>query len=397
MDTPIPATSGKGPVANLALRRAAGEIHADPVQERIVLRLQSVHDQLTAMAAHPARPGLLARWGLARAPKPVSGPHGLYIWGPVGRGKSMLMDLFFAEAKTAPKRRVHFHEFMAEVHERLDVWRKMSDADRKRSAWRVREAGDDPIAPVAKQVAAEARLLCFDEFQVTQIADAMILARLFDAVFAHGVTVVATSNRQPDDLYKDGINRALFLPFIQRLKQRCNVVELVSARDYRLDRLVEAPVWYAPIGAGSAAALDMAWTRLTLGAEPQHCVLTIKGRKLEVAREAAGVARFTFEELCARPLGSIDYLTIAATFHTVILEGIPLLTPDRRNEAARFVSLIDALYEVRVKLVASAAAEPDRLYTDGDGAFEFQRTASRLFEMRSGSYMAEERRSVPES
>jgi cell division protein ZapE len=168
----------------------------------------------------------------------------------------------------------------------------------------------------------------------------------------------------------------------------------VSARDYRLDRLVEAPVWYTPLGQGSAAALDLAWTRLTLGAEPQHCVLTVKGRKLEVSREAAGVARFTFEELCARPLGSIDYLTLAATFHTIILEGIPLLTPDRRNEAARFVSLIDALYEARTKLVASAAAEPDRLYPDGDGAFEFQRTASRLFEMRSASYIAEERRLV---
>jgi cell division protein ZapE len=273
----------------------------------------------------------------------------------------------------------------------------MSDADRRRSPWRVKDAGDDPIAPVAKQVASEAHLLCFDEFQVTQIADAMILGRLFDAVFAHGVAVVATSNRTPDDLYRDGINRALFLPFIERLKARCDVVELVSARDYRLDRLVEAPVWYAPLGAGSSVALDLAWTRLTLGAEAQQCVLTIKGRKLDVSREAAGVARFTFEELCARPLGSLDYLAIAATFHTVILENIPLLTPDRRNEAARFVSLIDALYEARTKLVASAAAEPDRLYPDGDGAFEFQRTASRLFEMRSAAYMAEERRDVTEA
>ena len=366
-------------------RVASGALTGDAAQAGAASRL----DALAAALSAPQKRGLFSK-----PPEPV---RGVYLWGGVGRGKSMLMDMFFAEAKISPKRRVHFHEFMAEVHERLDVWRKMGDADRKRSPWRVRDAGDDPIAPVAKQVASEARLLCFDEFQVTQIADAMILARLFDAVFAHGVTVVATSNRQPDDLYKDGINRALFLPFIQRLKERCDVVELASARDYRLDRLVEAPVWYAPLGAGSAAALDMAWTRLTLGADPQHCVLTVKGRKLEVAREAAGVARFTFGELCARPLGSIDYLTIAATFHTLILEGIPLLTPDRRNEAARFVSLIDALYEARVKLVANAAAEPDRLYTDGDGAFEFQRTASRLFEMRSASYMAEERRSLPES
>ena len=366
-------------------RVASGALTGDPAQAAAADRL----DALAADLAKPQKRGLFAK-----APEPA---QGLYLWGGVGRGKSMLMDLFFAETNVSPKRRVHFHEFMAEVHERLDIWRKMSEADRKRSPWRVSSAGDDPIAPVAKQVASEARLLCFDEFQVTQIADAMILARLFDAVFAHGVTVVATSNRHPDDLYKDGINRGLFLPFIQRLKERCGVFELVSARDYRLDRLVEAPVWYAPLGQGSAAALDLAWTRLTLGAEPQRCVLTVKGRKLDVAREAAGVARFTFEELCARPLGSIDYLTIAATFHTVILDGIPLLTPDRRNEAARFVSLIDALYEARTKLVASAAAEPDRLYPDGDGAFEFQRTASRLFEMRSASYIAEERRNLAEN
>lgn len=366
-------------------RVASGTLTDDAAQAEAASRL----DELALILAHPPR-----RSFFGKAPEP---PRGLYLWGGVGRGKSMLMDLFFAEAKVSPKRRVHFHEFMAEVQERLDTWRKMSEPDRKRSPWRVSGAGDDPIAPVAKQVASEARLLCFDEFQVTQIADAMILARLFDAIFAHGVTVVATSNRHPDDLYKDGINRGLFLPFIARLKERCDVLELAAERDYRLDRLVEAPAWYAPLGAGSSTALDMAWTRLTLGAEPQHCVLTVKGRKLQVAREAAGVARFTFEELCARPLGSIDYLTIAATFHTVILEGIPLLTPDRRNEAARFVSLIDALYEARVKLVASAAAEPDRLYPDGDGAFEFQRTASRLFEMRSASYMAEERRSLTES
>lgn len=349
-------------------------------------------DRLDALAHELANPPKKKLFG--KAPEP---PRGLYLWGGVGRGKSMLMDLFFAVVQAEPKRRVHFHEFMSEVQERLDIWRKMSESDRKRSPWQVRGAGDDPIAPVAKQIASEAQLLCFDEFQVTQIADAMILGRLFDALFARSVTVVATSNRKPDDLYKDGINRQLFLPFIGKLKAHCEVMELASARDYRLDRLVEAPVWYAPLGAGSSEALNLAWDRLTLGAEPQHCVLTVKGRKLDVAREAAGVARFTFEELCARPLGPLDYLTLAATFHTIILEGIPLLTPDRRNEAARFVSLIDALYEARTKLVASAAAEPDRLYPEGDGAFEFQRTASRLFEMRSASYMAEERRGLTES
>lgn len=362
-------------------RVESGALSEDPAQAEAASRLDALAERL----ANARKLGLFSK------PKPETG---LYLWGGVGRGKSMLMDLFFAEAKTEPKRRVHFHEFMAEVHERLDVWRKMSEADRKRSPWRVKGAGDDPIAPVARQVISEARLLCFDEFQVTQIADAMILGRLFTQLFERGVTVVATSNRHPDDLYKDGINRQLFLPFIALLKERCDVMELVSARDYRLDRLTEAPVWYAPLGADSAAALDRAWDRLTFGAEPQHCVLTVKGRKLEVSREAAGVARFSFEELCARPLGPIDYLAIAGNFHTVLLEGVPQLTPDRRNEAARFVSLIDALYEARVKLVASAAAEPDALYPAGDGAFEFERTASRLYEMRSRDYLSEGRREV---
>ena len=316
---------------------------------------------------------------------------GLYMWGGVGRGKSMLMDLFFEHAPVEARRRVHFHEFMAEVHDRLDAWRKLSEDERKRSEWRVKGAGDDPIAPVAKQIASEANLLCFDEFQVTQIADAMVLARLFEALFERHVTVVATSNRHPNDLYKDGINRPLFLPFIEHLKANCDVMELASERDYRLDRLIEAPVWYAPLGGESERALDQAWDRLTLGAEPQHCVLTVKGRKLEVHREAAGVARFTFEELCARPLGSRDYLAIAANFNTVILSGIPTLGPENRNEAARFVSLIDSFYEAKVKLVASAAAEPEELYPEGDGSFEFERTVSRLHEMRSTDYLAEER------
>lgn len=316
---------------------------------------------------------------------------GLYMWGGVGRGKSMLMDMFFESAPVEARRRVHFHEFMAEVHDRLDAWRKLSQDDRKRSEWRVKGAGDDPIAPVAKQIASEASLLCFDEFQVTQIADAMVLARLFEALFDMAVTVVATSNRHPNDLYKDGINRPLFLPFIEHLKAHCEILELASERDYRLDRLIEAPVWYSPLGPESEAALDRAWDRLTLGAEPQHCVLTVKGRKLEVQREAAGVARFTFEELCARPLGSRDYLAIAANFNTVILSGIPTLGPENRNEAARFVALIDALYEAKIKLVASAAAEPESLYPEGDGSFEFERTASRLHEMRSTDYLSEAR------
>ena len=367
--------------AQYEARLASGALTEDAAQAEAAARL----DALAIRLAHARKPGWFSK------PKPE---RGLYLWGGVGRGKSMLMDLFFAEAKIAPKRRVHFHEFMAEVHERLDEWRKMSADARRQSAWRVKGAGDDPIAPVARRVADEAQLLCFDEFQVTQIADAMILGRLFTQLFERGVTVVATSNRHPDALYKDGINRQLFLPFIDLLKERCEVMELAASRDYRLDRLTEAPVWYAPLGDASAAALDRAWDRLTLGAAPQHCMLTVKGRKLEVTREAAGVARFSFEELCARPLGPLDYLAIAATFHTLIIEGIPKLSADKRNEAARFVSLIDALYEAKVKLVASAEAEPDQLYPAGDGAFEFERTASRLFEMRSTDYLAAARREI---
>jgi cell division protein ZapE len=303
----------------------------------------------------------------------------------------MLMDLFFEDAAPKAKRRVHFHEFMAEIQDLLDTWRKMPEAERRRSPWRVKSAGDDPIPPVAKQVAASAQLLCFDEFQVTQIADAMILARLFEQLFARGITMVATSNREPDDLYKDGINRPLFLPFIKHLKERCDIFHLASDRDYRLDRLIAAPIWYAPLGPEADASLDAVWERLTSGAQAQHVTLTVKGRKLEVSCEAAGVARFTFQELCARPLYSRDYLAIAAHFHTIILSGIPLLGPENRNEAARFVALIDALYEAKIKLVASAAAEPEALYPEGDGAFEFERTSSRLHEMRSTDYLAEER------
>ncbi len=358
-----------------AARLDDGLIAPDAAQAEAVTRLAALADTL----AKPARRGWFAKAAPVR---------GLYIWGSVGRGKSMLMDLFFDAAPLRAKRRVHFHEFMAETHQRLNDWRKLTSAEIARSPWRVTKAGDDPIPPVAKQIAAEARLLCFDEFQVSQIADAMILSRLFEALFGMGVTVVATSNRPPDDLYKDGINRGLFTPFIERLKSECDVLHLAAARDYRLDRLSEAPVWYAPLDATSRAAIDRAFQRLTLGAAPRAMTLTVQGRKLSVPREAAGVARFSFDELCARPLGAMDYLTLAAHFHTLIIENIPVLTPDKRNEAARFVTLIDALYEAKVKLIASADAAPGALYPQGDGAFEFERTASRLAEMQSTEYMA---------
>jgi len=345
---------------SLNARIAEGVLSADPAQADAAMQLDDVLARLKAGG----------KTGWFSKPKPVKG---LYMWGGVGRGKSMLMDMFHAHAPVKSKR-VHFHEFTGRVHERLGVARARKDVS-------------DPIPPVAKQFAAEARLLCFDEFQVTQIADAMIMSRLFSEMFKRGVTVVATSNREPNELYKNGINRDLFTPFIDVLESHCDVFELASARDYRLERLTEAPVWYADNG---EAALDRAFSRLTLGAKPQHCELTVLGRKIAVEREAAGVARFSFDELCARPLGAQDYLMIAATFHTVLMDDIPTLTPAYRNEAARFVALIDALYEAKVKLVASAAAEPEFLYPEGTGSFEFQRTVSRLHEMRSLEYMAEE-------
>ncbi|MGH1421102.1 MAG: cell division protein ZapE [Hyphomonas sp.] len=360
-----------------------GTLNADPAQAEAANRLDDLFTRLSNRK--PA--------GWFSKPDPVDG---LYMWGGVGRGKSMLMDLFFAEAPVEQKWRVHFHEFMNHVHDLLNEWRNMDDATRRKSEWRVRGAGDDPIPPVAKQIASRANLLCFDEFQVTQIADAMILSRLFEELFNSGVTVVATSNRHPTELYKNGLNRQLFTPFIDLLSARCEVFELASERDYRLDRLIEAPVWYAPLNATASEALDDAFRRLTVGADAQHCTLTVKGRKIDVSREAAGVARFTFPELCEAFRGAQDYMTIASHFHTVILEGIPLLTPDKRNEAARFVALIDALYEAKVKLVASAEAEPDDLYPAGDGSFEFQRTASRLHEMRSVEYLGEEHRLLDE-
>jgi cell division protein ZapE len=374
-------TTGKGPVANLAARRAAGQVQADPVQEKIVLRLQAVHDQLAAMTAEPPKPGLLARLGLVSAPKPPQGPHGLYIWGPVGRGKSMLMDLFFSDAPVARKRRVHFHEFMLEVHDRLH---------RRREELAAKGAPPeaDTIVPVAKEIATETRLLCFDEFQVTNIADAMILARLFETLFDEGITVVATSNRAPDDLYKDGLQRDRFLPFIDLLKQRLEILELGGGHDYRLDRLRELDVYLTPLGASANAKLDEAFRALSNGADGEPRVLRTQGRDVDVPRAAPGVGMAHYLDWCAKPMGAADFLCIADHFHTVIVADIPKMNSDSQDKAARFVTMIDTFYEKKVKFICSAAAPPDKLYVEGDGAFEFQRTVSRLMEMQSPEYLA---------
>lgn len=370
------------PLSVLRQRVDAGQLSPDPEQERAAEALTDLAGRLSNW--RPDRKSLFGK----REPA----PRGLYLWGGVGRGKSMLMDLFVENAPVAPKRRAHFHEFMQDVHARITAWRKLSAEERRKRPEHVRGAGDDPIPPVAKAIAATARLLAFDEFQVTDIADASILGRLFEQFFQRGVVVVATSNRHPDDLYKNGLNRQRFLPVIEMLKDRLDIMELDGGTDFRLRQLEAAPVYYTPLSADAELAMNKAWDRLTSGAVPQHCVLDVKGRSLTVEREAAGVARFTFLELCARPLGPADYLTLADRFHTVLLEYVPKLSPDKRNEAKRFVTLIDALYEARTKLVMSADAEPVDLYPDGDGAFEFERTASRLVEMRTHDFLAAQRR-----
>lgn len=364
------------PIEIWRARIERGELKPDSGQEEAARALTDLHHRL-------------AKWrvkdGWIRHKTPP--PKGLYLWGGVGRGKSMLMDMFFAHAPKQPKRRVHFHQFMQETHEAIGAWRKLSASERRAHDHHVRGAGDDPIPPVAKGIANSARLLCFDEFQVSDIADAMLLGRLFEQLFARGVVVVATSNRAPDDLYSGGINRQLFLPFIDLLKDRLDVLEIERGTDHRLAQLTAAPVYYTPLGPDADAAMDAAWDRLTGGAEGEAEKLTVKGRQIPVPREAAGVARFGFADLCAKPLGAADYLAIANRFHTVLLDGVPQLSPEKRNEAKRFVTLIDALYEAKTKLVMSADAQPDDLYPDGDGSFEFERTASRLMEMRGTAYL----------
>ncbi len=358
---------------------ADGCIERDAAQVELVARLDALSGRLADY-----RPGRHAgAFGRLIGARPNGAPRGLYIHGAVGRGKTLLMDLFFESAPVAHKRRVHFHAFMADVHARVHRWRQM----RKRSE----VFGEDPIAPVAAELAAEAWLLCFDEFGVRDIADAMILGRLFTALFAAGVVVVATSNVAPDDLYKDGLNRALFLPFIALLRERLDVVELRSRTDFRLEKLARAPVYYSPDDLRAEASLDATFESLTGAKRGAPMEIALLGRSLDVPQAIDGVARFSFDDLCRQPLGAADYLAIAQRFHTIVVDHIPGLGPDDRNEARRLITLVDTLYDMKVKLIASAAAEPAELYSGATGAeaFEFARTASRLVEMRSVDYLGE--------
>jgi cell division protein ZapE len=341
---------------------AKGELRADPAQDNAVHKLQ---DLARALAKKP---------GFWLFRKPAEPAKGLYIWGDVGRGKTLLMDLFFEEIAATKKLRAHFNRFMMDVHAHIHAERQ-------------KPGSSDPIPLVARSIADQARLLCFDEFQVTDVADAMILGRLFDRLFAEGVIIVATSNTPPDRLYEGGLNRQLFLPFIEEIKQRLDMVELNGPTDYRLQRISGLSVYLTPLGPQADAAMDAAWQRLTDSRHGKPAKVAVLGRQVRVPQAARGVARFSFEELCDRPLAAADYLAIAQEFHTLLIDHIPVMTDNMHNVARRFTLLVDTLYDEGVKLICSAAAPPDQLYPAGIASDAFRRAASRLAEMQSEDYL----------
>ncbi len=379
MDQPTLPSQQAGPQTVYDTMVAAGSLAEDPAQAMAVDRLQDLWERLRGYDPKPAMisgGGWLSRVMRRRHAEEYV-PTGLYLVGEVGRGKSMLMDLFFEAAQVPRKRRVHFHRFIQDIHGRVHAWK------------RANPDVSDPIPPLADQVAAEAALLCFDEFQINDIADAMILGRLFQALFDRGVVVVTTSNTAPDDLFKGQPGRDAFLPFIILIKQRLELLVMSGAKDYRRERLRGLRTWQVPLDAMSRQELDKAFLRLTGGAAVRPVTLTVMGRELVVPVAADGVARFDFDRLCNTALGAGDYLAIATHFHTLIIDGIPRLSPDNYDQARRFIVLVDTLYDQHVKLIGSADAPPDQLYQQGENARMFERTASRLDEMQSEAWLGQ--------
>ncbi|HVY18029.1 MAG TPA: cell division protein ZapE [Rhodopila sp.] len=373
---PYPPRAG-GPLPIYRSMVANGSLAADPSQAHAVDRLQDLWERLRGYDPRPPAPEVPGFFGrvMRRRQTEEYVPTGLYLVGEVGRGKSMLMDLFFDTAEVRRKERIHFHRFIQNVHARFHAYK------------RAHPQISDPIPPLADQIAKASALLCFDEFQVNDIADAMILGRLFQALFDRGVVVVTTSNTEPDNLFRGQPGRDAFLPFIALIKQRLELVEMNGARDYRRERMRGLRTWHVPADAMAERALDEAFERLTGGATPEPVTLDVMGRTLTIARAADGVARCDFDFLCNQAYGAGDYLAIARTFHTLILDRIPRLSPDNYDAARRFIVLVDTLYDQRVKLIASAEAQPDKLYQRGENAKMFERTASRLDEMQSEDWL----------
>ena len=370
----------KGPLELYKARLVAGEIQEDAHQKIVIDRLELLHQELSKKRVSPCFSLFKKLFFLAEENK--KHPRCLYIYGPPGRGKSMLMDLFFETAPVWPRKRVHVHPFMQAIHERLHLLRTGN------------ESGDisDPLGRMARVIAEESSLICFDEFQVEAIADAMIVRRLFEKILSYGVTVVATSNTAPQHLYEGGLQRERFVPFIDLIFEKFDVLEVGRGNDYRRDRLKSVGVWHYPLDESSRGNLEAAFDQLTNGQTGEPTSLTVQGRSLQIQRQAAGVAFFTFEELCNRPLGPSDYGAIACSFQTILISDIPVLTASDRNAAKRFATLIETLYEQKTKIVCSAAALPDELYREGDGAALFGRVASRLEEMQAEDYLAEAHR-----
>jgi len=359
---------------------AAGEVDPDQAQLALADRFDRLIEELGEKRLSKKSSAL--GWLFGRKTANREPVKGLYVYGEVGRGKTMLMDMFHALVPVKRKRRAHFNDFMADVHERIHAHRQAFKRGETKQ--------EDPIPPVADALAEAAWVLCFDEFTVTDIADAMILSRLFSALFERGVVLVATSNVRPDDLYRDGLNRQLFLPFIDLLKRHVDIINLDSRTDYRLEKLNRQPVYVTPLGPEAQRQMDIAWEVVKDGAEERSDILTVKGHEVPIPRAAGNAARFSFADLCSRPLGASDYMAIVRRYHTIFVDDVPVLDYSRRNEAKRFILLIDTLYDHHVRLVISAEAAPEKLYSapSGTEAFEFDRTASRLFEMQSEEYLA---------